>query len=193
MSQGLGHPLQDLQPLVDGNVDMTDQGAIEYVTLGAHKGDFRGLNVRNPDPNMKYEWLNDRPQELMAAAQKGQILVGAEDQEASAQLELMGLEATPLDSSCMFAGMRLAKTPIETARYQQEQRDRLHKERFHDGPSEKDYVGKQTEQEARLGGGKRGLRFMHEDHETSWTEGADPSGRRLDSWRPNLGLDYNRG
>jgi hypothetical protein len=192
MSQGLGDPLADTQPLIDGNVDMTDQGTVEYTTLGCHKGDFRGLNVRYPDLNMDYEWLNDRPQSLMAAAQRGQILVGAEDQEMSANADLLGLEPSPLDSSCMYAGMRLAKTPIEIVRRRKEQQERLHNSVFKDGPTERKYFDRSTEEEARLGG-RRGLRFMHEDHETSVTAGFDPAGRRLDSWRPNLGLDYERG
>jgi hypothetical protein len=189
MAQGLGHPLQDLQPLIGGNTDMTDQGSQEYVTLGCHKGNFRGLNVRNPDPNFVYKWANNRPQELMAAVQQGRILVGADDQEMSAVQDLLGLEATPLDGSCMFQGMRLVKTPIERERQLQEQRQELHDARFKQGTAEKDYFDGATEEEVRLGRGK-GLRMMRDDHHTTATDGPNPGNTQLDSWRPNLGLDY---
>lgn len=189
MGQGLGDPLEDLLPLVGGNTDMTDQGSVDFVTLGCHKGNFRGLNVRNPDPNMDYKWANDRPQELMAAVQQGSILVGPEDQEMSAVHDLLGLESTPLDGSCMYAGMRLIKTPIERVRQREEQRLRQYNAAFKEGAVEREYFDGATEQEARFGG-DQGLRLMRSDHQTDVTEGANPSGKRLDSWRPNLGLDY---
>lgn len=189
MSQGAGNPLEDLEPLVGGCTDMTDQGRVEYVTIGCHKGRFRGFNIRNPEPNYVYKWINNRPEEILQAQQEGRQIIGHDDQEASALEDLLGLEPTPLDGSCMFAGMIAVKTPIEVVRRQREQRERLHKARFKDGSSEREYFDGATEEEIRLGG-DQGLRMMRRDHGTEVTEGPNPSGRRLDSWRPNLGLDY---
>lgn len=191
MGQGIGDPLEDLLPLVGGSTDMTDQGGADFVTLGCHKGDFRGLNVRNPDPNFVYQWINDRPSEIQAARMKGRILVGPEDQEASAVMDLLGFESTPLDGAAMFHGMRLCKTPIEIERRHQAQRDRLHRATFHDGPAERKYLNGMTDEEHRLGG-ERGLRLMRADHGSRMTEGPDPEGRSLATWRPQLGLDYQR-
>jgi len=180
--QGPGHPLEDLQPLHDGNVDMTDQSSAEFVTIGSHKMRFRGLNVRNPQPNMVYKWINNTEGEVSQAIQEGRKLVGPEDPEMSAVVDLLGLEASALDESCMFAGMRLVKTPIEVERRHQEERQRQHDASFKSGVSERGYFANTTTTEQHLGQAHGGtLRLMRDDHRTDVVEGSDPDGRRLDS------------
>lgn len=175
MSLGSGPDLGlfvELDP--SGRTDMSADAIFEE-TVGDHVGDYRGLNVVNPQPGCEYVWMLDpdrgtsrnRMAELMAIQMSGGQVVQKGDPELAA-FEVLAGSTVAAQEKVSNGEVLLVRLPAETvARRREEQ---LARNKTNLTGSEEKYLSGASSFEIEAGNGEA-TRFRHRKHQLLFEEG----------------------
>lgn len=146
----------------DGNTPMDSLDR----SIGCHRGDYRVLNVQNPQAGFEYNWERNRPETIMRAKMRGGQMVRDGDPEYTSLRELAEIDAsTPLDTRTVFGDVVLFRTPMDRVRERHEENARKSRQSLLGGVDR--YVN-QAQHDEREQAGQRGmssLRFARSNHQ----------------------------
>lgn len=161
-----------------GCTDLTADGILDE-TIGDHVGDYRGLNIVNPQPGCEYVWMLDperggatnRMADFMAIRTSGGEIVKKGDPEMAAFEHIVGSHLGAQEK-VSNGEVILVRIPIEeVARRREEQ---LLRNRALLTGGEERFLAGASMAESQAGQGEA-TRFRHRKHQLLFEEGGAPT------------------
>lgn len=116
-------------PLSQGDdLSWYEEYAPDDYTIGHFRGAMASLNISNADPNMKYYYASNNPNDIVRFLNQGWVPVGPEDPEryGAKRLDAWNIPAA-LGTERAYQDVVLMKIPIDQYREIQRQKDEYRK------------------------------------------------------------------